>query len=132
MARWCTRYVYAEGHVCSYLWMSVLSGQAMGGTLSALASILDLAVASDITNSALVYFVMATAYTIFCMFLYGMLCRMPIARLIFFLVSLLFTCKIENSQIYWLFEYYAVCLSAGHNSTPIFTKVNLLVQLVKS
>uniref|UniRef100_A0A8C4RED1 Solute carrier family 29 member 3 n=1 Tax=Eptatretus burgeri TaxID=7764 RepID=A0A8C4RED1_EPTBU len=62
---------------------AVISGQAMGGTLSALASILDLAVASDITNSALVYFVMATAYTIFCMFLYSMLCRMPIARYYF-------------------------------------------------
>uniref|UniRef100_UPI00358FB833 equilibrative nucleoside transporter 3 isoform X2 n=1 Tax=Myxine glutinosa TaxID=7769 RepID=UPI00358FB833 len=62
---------------------AVISGQAMGGTLSALLSILDLAVADDITNSALVYFVMATAYTIFCMFLYSMLCRLPIARYYF-------------------------------------------------
>ncbi|XP_028844403.1 equilibrative nucleoside transporter 3 [Denticeps clupeoides] len=49
---------------------ALISGQAMGGTLSATASLVDLAVASDVTNSALVYFLTADLFILLCMILY--------------------------------------------------------------
>lgn len=56
------------------------SGQAMGGTLSALASIADLAIAKDVTNSALVYFLTADVFILLCIITYLLLPRLAYSR----------------------------------------------------
>ncbi|XP_027006096.1 equilibrative nucleoside transporter 3 [Tachysurus fulvidraco] len=59
---------------------ALISGQAMGGTLSAVASIVDLAAASDETSSALAYFLTADIFIIFCIILYLLLPKVAYSR----------------------------------------------------
>ncbi|XP_073541955.1 equilibrative nucleoside transporter 3 [Phyllobates terribilis] len=54
---------------------SLISGQAMGGTVSAVAAILDLSIASNVTDSALAYFLTADFFLLICIFLYLILPR---------------------------------------------------------
>ncbi|XP_063814857.1 equilibrative nucleoside transporter 3 isoform X3 [Pseudophryne corroboree] len=54
---------------------SLISGQAMGGTISALAAILDLSVASNVTDSALAYFLTADVFILVCILVYLVLPR---------------------------------------------------------
>ncbi|XP_068114358.1 equilibrative nucleoside transporter 3 [Hyperolius riggenbachi] len=49
---------------------SLISGQAMGGTISALAAILDLTIASNVTDSALAYFITADVFILLCIIVY--------------------------------------------------------------
>lgn len=56
------------------------AGQAMGGTLSAVASIVDLAAASDVTNSALAYFLTADIFILFCIIVYLLLPKLAYSR----------------------------------------------------
>lgn len=55
-------------------------GQAMGGTVSAVASVVDLAAASDITSSALAYFLMADIFIILCIGIYLILPKLEYSR----------------------------------------------------
>ncbi|XP_068596992.1 equilibrative nucleoside transporter 3 [Brachionichthys hirsutus] len=57
-----------------------ISGQAMGGTLSAVASILDLAVTNDVTDSALAYFLTADIFILLCIITYLLLPRLAYSR----------------------------------------------------
>ncbi|OCT71939.1 equilibrative nucleoside transporter 3 isoform X2 [Xenopus laevis] len=59
---------------------ALISGQAMGGTISAVAAILDLAVASDVTDSALAYFLTAVVFTLICIIVYLILPSMEYSR----------------------------------------------------
>ncbi|XP_018083104.1 equilibrative nucleoside transporter 3 [Xenopus laevis] len=59
---------------------ALISGQAMGGTISALAAILDLTVASNVTDSALAYFLTAVIFTLICIIMYLILPRMEYSR----------------------------------------------------
>lgn len=52
----------------------------MGGTLSALASIADLAIAKDVTDSALAYFLTADVFILLCIFTYLLLPRLEYSR----------------------------------------------------
>lgn len=52
----------------------------MGGTLSAVASILDLAVAKDVSDSALVYFLTADVFIVLCIIAYLLLPRLAYSR----------------------------------------------------
>uniref|UniRef100_A0A3Q3VYN7 Uncharacterized protein n=1 Tax=Mola mola TaxID=94237 RepID=A0A3Q3VYN7_MOLML len=54
-----------------------VSGQAMGGTLSAVASVVDLAVAKDVTESALAYFLTADIFILLCIITYLLLPKPP-------------------------------------------------------
>ncbi|XP_073452805.1 equilibrative nucleoside transporter 3 [Aquarana catesbeiana] len=54
---------------------SLISGQAMGGTVSALAAILDLSIASNVTDSALAYFLTADIFLLLCIAAYLLLPR---------------------------------------------------------
>ncbi|XP_040176421.1 equilibrative nucleoside transporter 3 [Rana temporaria] len=54
---------------------SLISGQAMGGTISALAAILDLSIASNVTDSALAYFLTADVFLLLCIAAYLLLPR---------------------------------------------------------
>ncbi len=58
----------------------VVSGQAMGGTLSAVASIVDLAAAKDATDSALAYFLTADVFILLCIITYLLLPRLAYSR----------------------------------------------------
>uniref|UniRef100_A0A8C0GJI8 Solute carrier family 29 member 3 n=1 Tax=Chelonoidis abingdonii TaxID=106734 RepID=A0A8C0GJI8_CHEAB len=49
---------------------ALISGQAMGGTVSAVASVVDLAAAADTTDSALAYFLTADVFIIVCIVVY--------------------------------------------------------------
>ncbi|XP_037660350.1 equilibrative nucleoside transporter 3 [Choloepus didactylus] len=59
---------------------ALISGGAMGGTISALASLVDLAASSDVTNSALAFFLTADAILALCIGLYLLLPRLEYAR----------------------------------------------------
>ncbi|XP_053476639.1 equilibrative nucleoside transporter 3 isoform X1 [Ictalurus furcatus] len=59
---------------------ALISGQAMGGTLSAVASIVDLAAASDVTSSALAYFLTADIFILFCIIMYLLLPKLAYSR----------------------------------------------------
>lgn len=52
----------------------------MGGTLSAVASIVDLAVAKDVTDSALVYFLTADVFILLCIITYLLLPKLEYSR----------------------------------------------------
>ncbi|XP_048419180.1 equilibrative nucleoside transporter 3 [Stegostoma tigrinum] len=56
---------------------ALISGQAMGGTFSAVASVIDLAAAGSILDSALAYFLMADIFLLICIVLYLILPRIP-------------------------------------------------------
>ncbi|XP_071754055.1 equilibrative nucleoside transporter 3 [Centroberyx gerrardi] len=59
---------------------ALISGQAMGGTLSAVASIVDLAAAEDVTDSALAYFLTADVFILLCIITYLLLPRLAYSR----------------------------------------------------
>uniref|UniRef100_A0A3Q4HF36 Solute carrier family 29 member 3 n=1 Tax=Neolamprologus brichardi TaxID=32507 RepID=A0A3Q4HF36_NEOBR len=69
-----------SGHFPMRISQALISGQAMGGTLSALASIADLAIAKDVTNSALVYFLTADVFILLCIITYLLLPRLAYSR----------------------------------------------------
>lgn len=52
----------------------------MGGTLSAIASIVDLAAAKDVTDSALAYFLTADVFILLCLFTYLLLPKLEYSR----------------------------------------------------
>lgn len=52
----------------------------MGGTLSAVASVVDLAVANDVTSSALVYFLTADIFILLCIASYLLLPKLAYSR----------------------------------------------------
>ncbi|XP_078387060.1 equilibrative nucleoside transporter 3-like [Cetorhinus maximus] len=56
---------------------ALISGQAMGGTFSALASVVDLATAESIYDSALAYFLTADIFLMICIVLYMTLPYIP-------------------------------------------------------
>ncbi|XP_029464805.1 equilibrative nucleoside transporter 3 [Rhinatrema bivittatum] len=57
-----------------------ISGQAMGGTISALALMIDLSAAAEVTDSALAYFLTADFFTVVCIILYLILPKLEYAR----------------------------------------------------
>ncbi|XP_040034369.2 equilibrative nucleoside transporter 3 [Gasterosteus aculeatus] len=69
-----------SGHFPMRISQALISGQGMGGTLSAVASIVDLAVAKDVTNSALVYFLTADVIILFCIVAYLLLPKLAYSR----------------------------------------------------
>ncbi|TRY98825.1 hypothetical protein DNTS_035643 [Danionella cerebrum] len=77
-----------------------ITGQAMGGTLSALSSIVDRASSSDVTDSALVFFLTADVFTLCCIIIY--LC-LP---------------TLEYSRHYMELAASPLCESNSPNGTP--------------
>lgn len=69
-----------SGHFPMRISQALISGQAMGGTLSAVASVVDLAVAKDVTDSALVYFLTADLFILLCIFMYLLLPKLAYSR----------------------------------------------------
>ncbi|XP_017508467.3 equilibrative nucleoside transporter 3 isoform X4 [Manis javanica] len=59
---------------------ALISGGAMGGTISAVASLVDLAAASDVTDSTLVFFLTADVFLGLCIGFYLLLPRLEYAR----------------------------------------------------
>ncbi|NWT13310.1 S29A3 protein, partial [Vireo altiloquus] len=59
---------------------ALISGQAMGGTISAVASVIDLAAAADVTDSALAYFLTADIFIVICIMVYLFLPRLEYSR----------------------------------------------------
>ncbi|XP_048363000.1 equilibrative nucleoside transporter 3 [Sphaerodactylus townsendi] len=59
---------------------ALISGQAMGGTVSAVASVVDLASASSVTDSALAYFLMADVFIVLCIGMYLILPKLEYSR----------------------------------------------------
>ncbi|XP_069466831.1 equilibrative nucleoside transporter 3 isoform X2 [Ambystoma mexicanum] len=59
---------------------AVISGQAMGGTICALASIVDLAAATSVTDSALVFFLTADIFIVLCIIAYLVLPKLEYSR----------------------------------------------------
>uniref|UniRef100_A0A673VKT3 Solute carrier family 29 member 3 n=2 Tax=Suricata suricatta TaxID=37032 RepID=A0A673VKT3_SURSU len=59
---------------------ALISGGAMGGTISAVALLVDLAAASDVTDSALAFFLTADVFLGLCVGLYMLLPRLEYAR----------------------------------------------------
>ncbi|XP_062319270.1 equilibrative nucleoside transporter 3 [Osmerus eperlanus] len=59
---------------------ALISGQAMGGTISAVASVLDLAVAKDVTDSAFFYFLTADMFILLCIIMYLILPKLAYSR----------------------------------------------------
>ncbi|KFR10991.1 Equilibrative nucleoside transporter 3, partial [Opisthocomus hoazin] len=55
---------------------ALISGQAMGGTISAVASVIDLAAAAEVTDSALAYFLTADIFIVICIMVYLLLPRL--------------------------------------------------------
>lgn len=52
----------------------------MGGTISALASVIDLAASADVTDSALAYFLTADIFIVICIMVYLLLPRLDYSR----------------------------------------------------
>lgn len=52
----------------------------MGGTISAIASMIDLAAAADVTDSALAYFLTADIFIVICIMVYLLLPRLEYSR----------------------------------------------------
>lgn len=52
----------------------------MGGTISAVASVIDLAAAADVTDSALAYFLTADIFIVLCIVVYLLLPRLEYSR----------------------------------------------------
>ncbi|XP_007432178.1 equilibrative nucleoside transporter 3 [Python bivittatus] len=59
---------------------ALISGQAMGGTVSALASVVDLAASSEVTNSALAYFLIVDIFIVLCVVMYLILLKLEYSR----------------------------------------------------
>ncbi|XP_034407556.1 equilibrative nucleoside transporter 3 [Cyclopterus lumpus] len=69
-----------SGHFPMRISQALISGQGMGGTLSAVASVVDLAVAKDVTDSALVYFLTADVFILLCIITYLLLPKLAYSR----------------------------------------------------
>ncbi|XP_051935584.1 equilibrative nucleoside transporter 3 [Hippocampus zosterae] len=69
-----------SGHFPMRISQALISGQAMGGTLSAVASIADIALAKDVTESALGYFLTADIFILLCIFAYLLLPKLAFSR----------------------------------------------------
>ncbi|XP_061645952.1 equilibrative nucleoside transporter 3 isoform X1 [Phyllopteryx taeniolatus] len=69
-----------SGHFPMRISQALISGQAMGGTLSAVASIADLALSEDVTDSALAYFLTADIFILLCIFAYLLLPKLAFSR----------------------------------------------------
>ncbi|XP_068580982.1 equilibrative nucleoside transporter 3 [Cebidichthys violaceus] len=69
-----------SGHFPMRISQALISGQGMGGTLSAVASIVDLAVAKDVTDSALAYFLTADVFILLCIIAYLLLPKLAYSR----------------------------------------------------
>ncbi|XP_077469801.1 equilibrative nucleoside transporter 3 [Stigmatopora argus] len=69
-----------SGHFPMSISQALISGQAMGGTLSAIASIADLALAEDVTDSALAYFLTADVFILLCIVAYLLLPKLAFSR----------------------------------------------------
>ncbi|XP_030012726.1 equilibrative nucleoside transporter 3 [Sphaeramia orbicularis] len=69
-----------SGHFPMRISQALISGQAMGGTLSAVASIVDLAAAKDVTDSALAYFLTADIFILLCIIAYLLLPKLEYSR----------------------------------------------------
>ncbi|XP_030298431.1 equilibrative nucleoside transporter 3 [Sparus aurata] len=69
-----------SGHFPMRISQALISGQAMGGTLSAVASIVDLAAANDVTDSALAYFLTADVFILLCIVAYLLLPKLAYSR----------------------------------------------------
>ncbi|KAM4607596.1 equilibrative nucleoside transporter 3 isoform 1-T2 [Polymixia lowei] len=69
-----------SGHFPMRISQALISGQAMGGTLSAVASIVDLAVAENVTDSALTYFLTADVFVLLCITTYLLLPKLEYSR----------------------------------------------------
>uniref|UniRef100_A0A3Q2YZ36 Solute carrier family 29 member 3 n=1 Tax=Hippocampus comes TaxID=109280 RepID=A0A3Q2YZ36_HIPCM len=69
-----------SGHFPMRISQALISGQAMGGTLSAVASIADIALAKDVTESALAYFLTADIFILLCIFAYLFLPKLAFSR----------------------------------------------------
>ncbi|XP_026212190.1 equilibrative nucleoside transporter 3 [Anabas testudineus] len=69
-----------SGHFPMRISQALIAGQAMGGTLSAIASIVDLAAAKDVTDSALAYFLTADVFILLCLFTYLLLPKLEYSR----------------------------------------------------
>ncbi|XP_076831038.1 equilibrative nucleoside transporter 3 [Brachyhypopomus gauderio] len=69
-----------SGHFPMRISQALISGQAMGGTLSATASVVDLAAAGDVSVSALAYFLTADVFILLCVAMYLLLPRLPYCR----------------------------------------------------
>ncbi|NXX94036.1 S29A3 protein, partial [Centropus bengalensis] len=59
---------------------ALISGQAMGGTISAVASVIDLAASANVTDSALAYFLTADIFIVICIMVYLLLPRLEYSR----------------------------------------------------
>ncbi|NXN93919.1 S29A3 protein, partial [Rhinopomastus cyanomelas] len=59
---------------------ALISGQAMGGTISATASLIDLAAAANVTDSALAYFLTADIFIVICIMVFLLLPRLEYSR----------------------------------------------------
>ncbi|NWS70838.1 S29A3 protein, partial [Crotophaga sulcirostris] len=59
---------------------ALISGQAMGGTISAVASVIDLAAAGNVTDSALAYFLTADIFIVICIMVYLLLPKLEYSR----------------------------------------------------
>lgn len=69
-----------KGSFISPFCFGIASGQAMGGTLSAVASVIDLAAAEDVTDSALAYFLTADVFILLCIVAYLLLPKLAYSR----------------------------------------------------
>lgn len=74
----------------------------MGGTLSAVASVVDLAVANDVTTSALVYFLTADILVLLCIVAYLLLPTLAYSRSV---------CCQVSSQVVSLYQVAVVSVA---------------------
>nr|XP_033799474.1 equilibrative nucleoside transporter 3 isoform X3 [Geotrypetes seraphini]XP_033799475.1 equilibrative nucleoside transporter 3 isoform X3 [Geotrypetes seraphini] len=59
---------------------ALISGQAMGGAVSAVALVIDISVAAEVTNSTLTYFLTADIFIVVCIILYLILPKLEYSR----------------------------------------------------
>ncbi|KAJ8248199.1 hypothetical protein GJAV_G00239430 [Gymnothorax javanicus] len=69
-----------SGHFPMRISQALISGQAMGGTLSAVASVIDIAAAGNVTDSALAYFLTADIFILLCIAVYLLLPKLAYAQ----------------------------------------------------
>ncbi|XP_060942659.1 equilibrative nucleoside transporter 3 [Limanda limanda] len=69
-----------SGHFPMRISQALISGQAMGGTLSAVAAVMDLALTKDVTDSALAYFLTADFFILLCIITYLLLPKLAYSR----------------------------------------------------
>lgn len=85
----------------------------MGGTISAVASVIDLAAAADVTDSALAYFLTADIFIIICIMVYLLLPRLEYSR-----------CVPGHPTEGWHWDFWGIqgmpCRSLLHRRQPRF------------